>query len=544
MAKNNTLFALYQMRSEISCFQENVDRLAQKCHQAAQAGAQFLVAPALCLGGYPAMDLWLRKDFLMKEKEAVELLQSKIPANFYVIFGTIIDYIPHYHGQQHQSLAVVVLSSDGIEMVRGKAFLPAVGAFFEERYFSPVEPEAVVFEVNKIRIGILYHQEFSHALGDSNLFSQLANQGVDVMVMLAATPYAEGQIQERIQLIKKYCMGVVPVVYVNAVGGQEGLVFDGQSMLIDMQGRVFLAQAFEEELMYVKPCGDQDIAETQAMAGHELTRRAIICGVRDFVEKSGFDGVCLGLSGGIDSALVATLAVQALGAKNVVGILMPSRYSSEGSVKDAQDLAENLGIKTMQISLEKMHAQAIDVLGAHFSVQGLAEENLQARLRGLYLMTYSNACGKLLLTTGNKSELAVGYSTLYGDSCGVLSPIGDLWKTRVYELARYLNDQGELALIPEETLKKAPSAELRPDQKDQDSLPDYAILDHVLSLYIEKQCSPEDLIMTGHDRADIEKVLKLFHQAHFKRIQYAPILQVTGASFGAGCMWPWTRTKF
>ena len=489
--KTNIIFALWQMHSKAEDFHGNAQSILKACQQAAGAGAAGLVAPAFSLCGHVPNHLKVRSDFLNKQQQFLHFLQDNLPKDFVLVLGSF--------------------SAKGQEAV-------ALGAKMENGIFTH----------RGVRIKVLFFNEISTE--KSEISAQ--KEGLDLLIVLDQALYTSGSCPGKNSLMKQWAEHI-PVIYVNAAGGQGGYIFCGQSQLIPI-GAPFVHQAdFSEKFILSKPFAAGEETNTDAaVCEEEYWYQALLAGIRDFVRDAGFSAVHLGLSGGIDSALVAALAALALGGENVTGVLMPSRYSSEGSVRDALSLAHNLGIATLTIGIEEMHRTAHSVLGEYFRVEGLADENLQARIRGLFLMTYSNSSASLLLNTGNKSELAVGYSTLYGDSCGALAVIGDLWKTQVYRLCRYINEKTGKEIIPAAVLTKAPSAELRPNQKDQDSLPDYEILDVVLGRYLQKDFSKEALMNEGYDEAVIEHLIKLFHASAYKRAQAAPVLRLSSTAFG------------
>lgn len=489
--KTNIMFALWQMHSKAADFHGNGQSILKACHQAAASGATCLVAPAFSISGYIANHQKMRLDFLNKQQQVFDFLQDNLPKDFILVLGSF--------------------STAGQEVV-------ALGTKIENGIFAH----------RGVTIKVLIFNEISNR--KSEIFAQ--KEDVDLLIVLDQAFYVSGYCPQKNLLMGQWSEHV-PVLYVNTVGGQGGYIFCGQSQLIPA-GDPFVHQAdFSEKLILTKPfAAGEKTSGDSATQKEEYWYQALLAGIRYFVRDAGFSAVHLGLSGGIDSALVATLAAGALGPENVTGVLMPSRYSSEGSICDALALAQNLGISTLTIDIEEMHCAAHRVLGEYFRMEGLVDENLQARIRGLFLMTYSNSCGSLLLNTGNKSELAVGYSTLYGDSCGMLTVIGDLWKTQVYQLCRYINDKLGKEIIPVTVLTKAPSAELRPNQKDQDSLPDYEVLDTVLDRYLQKEFSKESLVNEGYDVVVVERLIRLFHASAYKRAQAAPVLRLSSTAFG------------
>lgn len=539
--RTKLVFALGQLSSTVANFSINRKQVLDVCHRTSAEGAKFLILPGFFLGGCPAFDLWQRDEFLEEEEESLAFLQQNLPRDFVLILGSFWRYNPSNYRENPRHISVMALTSEGIEHAHHKTLLAKQGLFFEERYFSACADEVQPYLCHGLKIGILTYDECLFTQGNNTPLTLLKNQGLDLLIVVDNSVYEQGIEATRASILQNATMGIFPVLYVNAVGAQQGLVFDGGSRLIRPDGQVVKCPFFQEDVRYVRPFSQEEVEQKPMPSELEILHQALIRGVKDFVNNSGFLKVHLGLSGGIDSALVTSIAVSALGKENVTGILLPSCYSSLGSVEDAKLLAENLGIASLVIEIEEMHALAQQVLGKVFPVSGLTDENLQARLRGLFLMAYSNAHNSLLLTTGNKSELAVGYSTLYGDTCGVLSVIGDIWKTQVYQLCQHINELAGQDIIPEEILKKAPSAELRPDQKDQDSLPDYPVLDSVLSRYVEQGYSAKDLIRAGYDEGMVDRLLTMFHRSQYKRNQYAPIIHTTACTFSLGCLWPMVK---
>ncbi|RME54173.1 MAG: NAD+ synthase, partial [Deltaproteobacteria bacterium] len=375
--------------------------------------------------------------------------------------------------------------------------------------------------------------------------ADLAAQGAEILINLSSSPFYRGKPELRLRMLqgisRKYRR---PLVYVNLVGGNDSLVFDGMSLVLDGEGkRLAVARSFEEDLLLCDPLGG-GCAEATAGGGLlddiESVRRALVLGLRDYTRKCGFTQVVVGLSGGIDSALTCALAVEALGAQNVLGVLMPSPYSSPGSIEDAEALGRALGIETVTLPIGDLFATFREALSPLFGdlPEDVTEENLQARIRGTLLMAISNKFNRLLLTTGNKSELAVGYCTLYGDMCGGLAMISDVPKTLVYALARRINATRGFPVIPENTLTKPPSAELRPGQKDEDTLPPYEILDPILAAYIEEKRSIEEIVASGLERSLVEEITKRVDRNEYKRRQAPPGLKVTQKAFGMGRRYP------
>jgi len=501
--------------------------------RAEDAHCDMLVLPELVLTGYPPEDLLLR-DAFMRE---VEGATAQIIANAkqaVVVFG----HPRRVDGCMYNS---ATLAANGkLVGVYDKRALPNYGVFDERRYFTPGN-SADVFEVHGWRIGVGICED----LWDDELAEASAAQPRDVLLNLNASPFHIDKQLEREALMQRRALRFgVPTVYVNPVGGQDEIVFDGGSHAMDASG-VLLARApmFEcaDVLVDVAAsCGDVvPLPDTM-----DQIHRALVLGVRDYVRRNACSQVVIGLSGGIDSALVAALAVEALGAEQVLGVLMPSRYSSDHSVSDAKELVRNLGIESITLPIESPVVAVDALLAETFSKWGLSnpdvtEENVQARIRGLLLMAVSNKTGRMLLTTGNKSEMAVGYATLYGDMAGGFAPLKDVYKTQAFALARHINRHG--VLIPENTISKPPSAELRPDQMDSDSLPDYAVLDDILQSYIELGQDMAHIAARGFDSVLVERVIRMLYIAEYKRRQAPPGVKITQKAFGRDRRYPITH---
>jgi NAD+ synthase (glutamine-hydrolysing) len=436
---------------------------------------------------------------------------------------------------------------------RFKSLLPTYDVFDESRYFEPgPDTELTFIENQPVGVSIcedLWNDEkfLERPLYHFNPIGALAEAGARTLLNISASPFVLGKNEYRHKLFsfqaKRWHM---PVVYVNQVGGNDDLVFDGNSVVFDAQGnRIAQARDFAEDLLIVDLPneGEPQISITPRQ-GISSIHAALLLGLRDYVDKCKFKSVLLGLSGGIDSAVVGALAAEALGAQNVIGIALPSRYSSDHSISDAAKLAQNLGIHFQTVPIEAAHRAMEETLAPLFTgtTPGLAEENVQARLRGNILMALSNKFGHLLLTTGNKSEVATGYCTLYGDMCGGLALISDVPKMMVYELARFMNAeasrQGRIPPIPEGSITKPPSAELRPNQKDQDSLPPYEILDDIIERYVEEEKSVPEIIAEGFDAVIVQRVARLVDLSEYKRKQMPPGIKVTSRAFGFGRRMP------
>jgi NAD+ synthase (glutamine-hydrolysing) len=536
--------ALAQLNYHIGNFEANTQKIIDTLKNQQQQGTDLVVFSELCISGYPPRDFLEYSEFIeLCEKAAQEI--TKACANIACIIGLPIQN-PVIEGKNLYNAAYFI--ADGkVQQVIKKALLPTYDVFDEYRYFEPAhEFKCVNYKGHKIAVTIC---EDLWNLGDNPLYKtcpmdELVKESPDFMINIAASPFSYKHDEERLFLLSQNCRKYnLPLFYVNHVGAQTELIFDGGSLVFDKAGDIVAElDYFKEEIRVF------DVEQVQRSivlnktsdrpSDTEQVYNALVLGIKDYFRKSGFKQATLGLSGGIDSAVVCALACEALGAENVIGVLMPSKYSSDHSIKDAEDLAKNLNCKSTIIPIEAV-ADAFDkTLENEFRglAPNLAEENIQARARGVIMMAMSNKFGYILLNTSNKSEGAVGYGTLYGDMCGAISVIGDCYKTQVYQLAEYINRNK--VIIPVNTITKAPSAELRPDQKDSDSLPDYDVLDKILFEYIEMQKSSKQIISDGFDEALVKKILKMVNKAEFKRYQTPPILRISPKAFGMGRRMP------
>jgi NAD+ synthetase len=532
--------ALAQTAPVIGALDANVEALVSAWARAAAAGADVVVSPELSVTGYPPRDLLHRPEFLARTREAVHTLAARTRRGPPLVVGAPVAH--ESPGPRLQNVALVLQGGDVVHR-QAKRLLPTYDVFDEARYFAP-GATSTVWTFGGERIAFSVCEDLWNEPGfdrgcpyPEDPWPTWSSLAPSLHINLSASPWHVGKSAFREALLARVAVRAgTPVVYCNQSGAHDELIFDGQSLVVDAGGTVCLrGPAFEEALLMV---------DTRALApqpgpgtlDEALLWKALVTGTRHYVERNGFSRVVLGLSGGIDSAVTACIAVDALGPDAVLGVAMPGPYSSTGSVTDALALAANLGIACPVVPiaapLDGFAATLHDILGG--PPEGLTEENLQARSRGVVLMALSNQTGRLLLTTGNKSEVAVGYCTLYGDMCGGLSVLSDVVKTRVWALARWRNAEAGRPLIPLATLTKPPSAELRPDQTDQDSLPPYEVLDGILEAYVEREMAPCDIAGLGFAAADIARVVQLIDRAEYKRRQAAPGLRVTPLAFGVG----------
>ena len=528
---------LAQVNTTVGDFAGNLALILTAYERGVSSGAELVVAPELAITGYPPRDLLLKSGFIEGNLAALTELAQSVGE-----VGLVVGHVGINERQPGRPAvnAVSLLQHGKVAATRTKTLLPTYDVFDEDRYFEPATDNApVIFNGRQLGLTIcedVWNDDafWSDPRYRANPVDGLVEQGAEVIVNVSASPWNLGKEGMRREMLASLAAKAQrPVVYCNAVGGNDELVFDGGSLALNAQGEVLAAGAhFAEALVEVDLGGPmQSVAKPEEMA---LLHDALVLGVRDYLGKCGFRSAVIGLSGGIDSAVTAALAVRALGAENVRGISMPSQYSSQGSLDDSEALAASLGIQYDVIGIhagfEMMKASLEPIFGDR--PEDVTEENMQARLRGLILMAASNKFGSLVLTTGNKSELAVGYCTLYGDMCGGLAVISDVPKTKVFELARWINRDGEI--IPEATITKPPSAELRPDQKDEDSLPPYEVLDAILERYVVESQSVAEIVAGGFDEATVERVVRLIDLNEYKRRQAAPGLKVTSKAFGVG----------
>jgi len=555
--------AIAQLNPIIGAITDNAQQILNAAKQASDLGVRLLLTPELSLCGYPPRDLLLDPSFVEAMATTLQQLAKDLPPNLAVLVGTV-EPNPKAYTTGGKSLfnSIAWLEQGKVQQIFHKRLLPTYDVFDEDRYFEPgLQPNFFTLtlekgeSLNKVKIGVTIcedlwnDEEFWGKLSyNVNPITDLARLGVDLVVNLSASPYSVGkQLLREAMLRHSATRFSQPIIYANQVGGNDDLIFDGNSFALNRTGEVVCrACGFETDLVLVD--FDAETGDFASVQPTTVTPRpdceeeeiwsALVLGVRDYAQKCGFSKVAIGLSGGVDSALVAAIAASALGAENVLGVLMPSPYSSDHSVTDALALADRIGIKTHTLPIGPL-MQAYDknledlFAGTEF---GIAEENIQSRIRGNLLMAIANKFGYLLLSTGNKSEMAVGYCTLYGDMNGGLAAIADVPKTRVYSLCKWLNRNGEI--IPDRILTKAPSAELKPGQVDQDSLPPYDILDDILQRLIHDRQLPAQIVAAGHDPDVVKRVIKMVSRAEFKRRQAPPGLKITDRAFGTGWRMP------
>ncbi len=550
---NSVKIALAQTNPTIGDFAANHHQFEDAVRHAVARQTRLVVFPELAVTGYPPADLLDKASFLARCKTAIadlEQLTAELPV---AILTGVALRAPDGSGKPAVNLAVLI-DAGRIIFRQQKMLLPFYDVFDEQRYFAPAESQHV-FEFEGERLAITICEDawndkdfWPQRLYPVDPIEQLAAEHPTLLINISASPYGIGKPAIRTRMLQAISTRHrLPVVFVNQVGGNDSLVFDGSSFALNVLGQpVAQAASFCEDMVFVETSAlhDEQTAESESVLKpsvdpEEELFQALMLGTRDYVRKTGFRKALIGLSGGIDSALVAVIAAHALGAENVLAVGMPSQYSSVGSVEDSRLLARNLGIRFEILPIEPIYHQFADTLHplfAHASPD-LTEENLQSRIRGTLLMALSNKFSSLVLTTGNKSEISVGYCTLYGDMVGALAVIGDLLKTRVYDLCRWINRDREV--IPAAILSKAPSAELRPGQKDSDSLPPYEVLDPILAAYVERYESTEEIISRySFPRAVVESVIALVERSEYKRQQAAPVLKVTPKSFGKGRRFP------
>lgn len=555
-------FVIAQKNFIVGGIDENIHKIKSSIEEARKYKPDFVIFPELAITGYPPEDLLFRVNFLQKNIEGLgELINFSRGKDETIIVG-FVDLKDDIYN------AAAIIQNGILLGVYHKILLPNYGVFDEKRYFSPGDKPMIV-EIDGVKVGISICEDIW--VPDGPIVDEV-DDGAMILVNISSSPYniMKGSAREKM-IQTRACDLHTAIVYANVVGGQDELVFDGHSFVVDENGALIArAQDFEEEILVA----DVDVPNIVNMNLHDPRRRerikkgtqveivkaklsevtrekvnriisaplcleeeifkALVLGTRDYVTKNGFKKVLVGLSGGIDSSLVATIASEAVGNENVIGVMMPSMYSSKSSIQDAEMLAKNLGIKTFQISITDVYNSYLKALGEVFrgTQPNITEENLQARIRGNYLMALSNKFGWLVLTTGNKSEMSTGYATLYGDMAGGFDPVKDLYKTMVYRVCKWFNEKKGKEIIPHNVFIKPPSAELKPNQTDQDTLPPYDLLDQILELYVERDLSFEEIVEMGFDPEVVRKTIKFVDTSEYKRRQSPPGVKITFRAFG------------
>ncbi len=535
--------ALAQFNPTVGDFAGNSARILSLAEKARQRGADLAVFSELCLCGYLPQDLLERPSFIDRNHQELKELAARLP------LPAIVGYAGRVKNGTGKSIAnkAALICSGRVVFEQSKMLLPTYDVFDESRYFQPAGKQ-FAYGFGKEQLGITICEDvwndknfWAKCRYDRDPVTELVGQGITVLLNISASPYTIDKRALRLEMLQSIAVNQQrPVVYVNQVGGDDSLIFDGASMALTAEGKVAAqALAFEEDLILFDTVTGEGEIHDQPHKEIAYAYRALITGTQDYVRKCGFKKVLVGLSGGIDSSVVASIAVEALGAENVLGVSMPGPYSSEGSKADAQALARNLGIEFITLPIDDVFDAYRKALAPAFGSRAadVTEENIQARIRGNYLMAISNKFGSMVLSTGNKSELAVGYCTLYGDMAGGLAVISDVPKLMVYELAAWINRNREL--IPKSSIDKVPSAELRPNQKDEDSLPPYDVLDRILKAYIEDLHSPQEIAdHYGFDLQLVRDIALLVDRTEYKRKQAAPGLKITSRAFGFGRPFP------
>ncbi|QDG51778.1 NAD+ synthase [Persicimonas caeni] len=544
--------ALAQLNYTVGDLEGNVALIAEHIERARTEGADLVVFSECALLGYPPRDMVERDELIARQLAKLDEVAALSDDEL----GVLLGFIDKNPGEQGKTLRNAAALCHGGEVV-GKVFkrlLPTYDVFDEDRYFEPGD-DARTFAFKGVELGISVCEDawnerdfWERPLYWVDPVKELAEAGAELLINIAASPFHvhKGEFRRRLLASHASSHGRT-MVFVNQIGGHDELIFDGRSLVVTPDGEVScrLAEFAEDFTVREIPVDAADAVEPPSLADISedtatQARKAVVMGIRDYFHKSGFEGAVIGVSGGIDSALTAALAAEALGPENVLGVAMPTRYTRDMSNEDAKILADNLGIDFQTIPIEETFGAFLAQMAPAFEGydEGIAEENIQARIRGTTLMALSNKYGKLVLVPSNKSELAVGYSTLYGDMVGALSPLGDCLKTLVYDMARSLNVEAGKEVIPGRTIERAPSAELRPDQTDQDALPPYEVLDAILEAYMNDGLSAAEIVERGFDAELVDDTLKKLFRAEYKRWQAAPVLKVTSKAFGVGWRYP------
>lgn len=539
--------ALLQLNLTVGDLEGNTRLILDGVHKAAERGAKLCVTSELAITGYPPRDLLLNADFISRCREAVTELSQAMPEGMALLAGGVD--LNHEEVGNPLRNAAWLIEHGAVPRVFYKWLLPTYDVFDEQRYFEPAR-QVNVFEFDGVRFGVTICEDVwndrdscTHRRYGSNPIPDIMAEKPDALINLSASPFNLGKQLDREKMLGDISARYrVPVFYANQVGGNDDLVFDGRSCAFDVEGKLAArGKGFCEDIIVVESDGTAGRIEEDDFCEESEAWNAMVLGLHDYLGKTGFKKVVLGLSGGIDSALTAAVAAEALGPENVTGVLMPSPYSSRGSVDDSLDLVKNIGINSTTIPIHNLMDQFEEALAPTFKglPANVTEENIQSRIRGNLVMAISNKMGALLVTTGNKSELAVGYCTIYGDMAGGLAVISDLYKSLVFKICCWLNEQGRGEIIPVPIIEKPPSAELRPDQKDEDSLPPYDVLDRIIELRVERHLAESQIIAeTGFDPEVVRQVLRLIKISEFKRKQAAPGLKITSRAFGTGWRMP------
>ncbi|QBR83545.1 NAD+ synthase [Legionella israelensis] len=532
MQKLSILMA--QINPKVGAIKNNAKKIIDiiKEHQEEQ---DLIIFPELVLSGYPPEDLLLRNDFYLQIDDALNQIANSVK-NCHVIIGH-----PHLKQQQRFNAASVFYQGQNIQTYH-KQHLPNYGIFDEVRYFIKGEPKPCIITVNGYKMGLCICED----LWQAGPVEQVKEAGAQALICINASPFDYNKYQTRTDLLKAHAQKGLTIIYVNQISGQDELLFDGQSLVMDEKGEIYArAPAFREILQTVQLSDKGIHGEITPLQDHyELIYNALVFGTKDYVLKNNFPGVLLGLSGGIDSALTLAIAVDALGTENVHTLMMPSRYTADISTYDAMKLLDNLNVSHSTLSIEPAFNSLLSTLAPEFTGYSpdITEENMQARIRAILLMAMSNKTGKMVLTTSNKSETAVGYTTLYGDMAGGFAVLKDVLKTQVYELAKYVNRKEEI--IPERILTRPPSAELAANQTDQDTLPEYTVLDELIHGFMEMNLSAEDLIQQGHSTELVKRVIRLIVRNEYKRRQAPPGIRISPRAFGKDWRYPITSGAF
>jgi len=525
--------AIAQINTTVGDIQGNFAKITSNIAKAKNNKADLVIFPELTLTGYPPKDLLIKKSFIQKN---IEILYQLV--EYTKDIAIIVGFVDEKDGKLFNAAAFI--NNQKLIGIYHKIHLPNYDVFDEKRYFTAGN-STQIYELKGVKLGITICEDIWI---DNGPASDLKKKGAELILNISASPFHAGKEKIRFNVVAKQAKeNGIPIIYCNLIGGQDDLIFDGRSYVFNNQGKlIHQNNAFVEELSYIHDFQTKPEIEF-CVNENESIYKALVLGVKDYFRKNGFKNCVIGLSGGIDSALTAAIAVEALGNKNVRGVSMPSKFSSEGSISDSLDLAKNLEIECEVIPIKDIYTYYLKALEVQFAntTFNVAEENIQARIRGNILMALSNKFGYLVLTTGNKSESSVGYSTLYGDMAGGLAVISDVLKTKVYELSMYINTLKEKEVIPVSTITKPPSAELREDQKDSDSLPEYDILDPILKAYVEDDLSNDKIIALGFEKEIVTRIINLVDRNEYKRQQAALGLRITPRAFGPGRRMPITN---